>query len=105
VVTLRASPGLTPEWLQRLVNCDLARGGALADSVPELSNSPLAFRGASGHVRSTGDGFAIEISSDRQRIAREILASAERLSQQPHRARPTGATRDAVSSEGRRTGR
>ena len=99
LVTLRASPGLTSEWLQRLVNCDLARGGALADSVPELSNSPLAFRGASVYVHSTGDGFAIEISSDEQRIAKEILASAERLFQHPHPARPSSATPDAIAGE------
>jgi hypothetical protein len=83
VVTVRASRGMTSEWLQRLVDCDLARGGMLADSVPEVPNAPLAFRDASAYVRSTGDGFAIEMSSDKQRIAREILASAERLDQQP----------------------
>lgn len=101
VVTVRASPGLTAEWLQRLANCDLARGPALAQSVPEVANSPLAFRGASAYVRSTGDGFAIEISSDERRVAKEILASAERLYQQPHLAPPTGAGQDAIAGEDR----
>lgn len=83
VVTLRANPGVTAEWLQRLVNCDLARGGALAQSVSGVPSSPLAFQGASAYVHSTGDGFAIEISSDERRIARQILASAARLYEQP----------------------
>lgn len=35
-VTFRAVPGLTAEWLQRLVNCHLARNAALGHVVPEM---------------------------------------------------------------------
>ncbi|HZA14551.1 MAG TPA: hypothetical protein VE618_08640 [Myxococcaceae bacterium] len=100
VVKVRASPGLTAEWLQRLVDCDLARSAAMAVSAAEPPTSPFAFRGASAYVHSTGDGFAIEISSNEPRVAREILASAERVYQQPHLAAPSGAEQDASSGGG-----
>ena len=100
VVKVRASPGLTAEWLQRLVDCDLARSAAMAVSTAEPPASPFAFRGASAYVHSTGDGFAIEISSNEPRVAREILASAERVYQQPHLAAPSGAEQDASSGGG-----
>jgi hypothetical protein len=82
VVTIRARPGLTAEWLQRLVNCDLAHNSALRRSVAEMPNSPLGFRGATAHVRSTGDGFAVEIRSNEPETARQILTTAQRLYQQ-----------------------
>lgn len=78
-VTFHAVPGLTAEWLQRLVDCHLARNAALGHDVPEMPNCPLVPRGVVAHARSTGAGFAVDIESDDAATAREILARARRL--------------------------
>lgn len=79
VVTFRAVPGLTAEWLQREIDCHLARNAALGHVVPEMPDCPLVPRGVEAHVRSAGGGFAVEIKSDDVDTAREILERAERL--------------------------
>lgn len=79
VVTFRAVPGMTTEWLQRLVDCHLARNAALGHVVPEMPNCPLVPAGVRARVRPAGTGFAVEIDSDDPDVAREILARAERL--------------------------
>lgn len=78
-VTFRAVPGLTAEWLQRLVDCHLARNAALGHDVPEMPNCPLVPRGVVAHARSTGAGFAVDIESNDPDTAREILERAHRL--------------------------
>ena len=78
VVTFRAVPGMTPEWLQRVMNCHLARNAALGHEVPEMPNCPLVPRGTEAQVASVGDGFAVTIRSDDEASAREILARAQR---------------------------
>jgi hypothetical protein len=90
VVTFRAVPGMTSEWLQRIVDCHLARNASLGHAVPEMPDCPLVPRGAQARVRSTGDGFAVEIRSDDNATAREILARAKRL-------RPEAMARGAES--------
>lgn len=79
VVTFLAVPGMTAEWLQRLVDCHLARNAALGNVVPEMPNCPVVPRGAEARVQSNGNGFAVEIRSDDPATAREILARAQRL--------------------------
>lgn len=78
-VTFRAVEGMTAEWLQRLVDCHLARNAALGHVVPEMPNCPLVPKGAEAHVSSTGAGFAVAIRSDDRAAADEILARAQRL--------------------------
>lgn len=78
VVTFRAVPGMTAEWLQRVVNCHLARNASLGNEVPEMPNCPLVPRGAEARVASVGDGFAVTIRSDDEASSREILARAQR---------------------------
>lgn len=79
VVTFRAVPGLTVEWLQREVDCHLARNAALGHDVPEMPNCPLVPRSVTASVRSVGDGFAVEIRSDDPDTAHEILIRAQRV--------------------------
>jgi hypothetical protein len=79
IVTFRAVPGLTAEWLQRIVDCHLARNAALGHVVPEMPNCPLVPRGVHARVRSVGNGFAVEIRGDDAASVREIRARAERL--------------------------
>lgn len=78
-VTFRAVPGMTAEWLQRVVDCHLARNSALGHSVPNMPDCPLVPKGAQATVRSTGNGFAVAIRADDPDAAREILARAQRL--------------------------
>lgn len=78
VVTFRAVPGLTAEWLQREIDCHLARNTAVGNVVPEMPDCPLVPRDVEAHVRATGTGFAVELRSDDPETAREILDRAER---------------------------
>lgn len=82
VVTFRAVPGMTAEWLQRLVDCHLARNSALGHVVPEMPDCPLVPKGVSATVSSTGDGFRVSIRAEDPAAAREVLARAKRLA--PH---------------------
>lgn len=79
VVTFRAVPGLTAEWLQRIINCHLARNATRGHVVEEMPDCPLVPKGVIVRVSSTGDGFAVSIRADDEATAREILARAERL--------------------------
>ena len=78
-VTFRAVEGMTAEWLQRVIDCHLARNASLGHVVPEMPNCPLVPKGVQVHVSSTGNGFAVAISSDDMETAREILARAQRI--------------------------
>lgn len=78
VVTFRAVPGMTAEWLQRVVDCHLARNASLGNEVPEMPNCPLVPRGTEARVASVGNGFAVTIRSDDEASSREILARAQR---------------------------
>lgn len=81
VVVFRATPGMTAEWLQRVVDCHLARNAALGHVVPEMPDCPLVPRGVRASVRSTGNGFAVSIRSGDHSVARDVFARAERLVQ------------------------
>ena len=78
-MTLNAVRGLTQEWLQRLVNCHLARNAAVGHEMPEMPYCPLVPRGATAQVRSVGDGFAVDIQADDSDAAGEILRRAQAL--------------------------
>jgi hypothetical protein len=78
VITFRARPGMTAEWLQRVVDCHVARNAALGHVVPEMPNCPLVPKGVQARVTSTGNGFAVAIRSDDPTVAQEILARARR---------------------------
>jgi hypothetical protein len=73
----RAMPGLTAEWLQRLVQCHQARAAAVGFDIPELSYCPLALKGARASVTSVGDGFAISVTADDPATVAEIWRRIE----------------------------
>ncbi|HVU50987.1 MAG TPA: hypothetical protein VHL80_09900 [Polyangia bacterium] len=76
-ILLRAEPGMTAEWLQRIAECHMAK---VAVAVPgTLSTSPLDVRGALVSVQSTGDGFSVDITSPDVKTAREILTRARAI--------------------------
>ncbi len=79
VVTFRAVPGVTAEWLQRVVDCHIARNDALGNDLPEMPSCPLVPKGITATVSSSGDGFAVRIESQDASTAREVLRRAEML--------------------------
>lgn len=85
VVTFRAVPGMTAEWLQTVVDCHIARNASLGHVVPEMPDCPLVPNGVQARVTSAGHGFAVEIRSDSAATAREVLSRAERLRSGPGR--------------------
>jgi hypothetical protein len=80
-VVFAAVPGMTAEWLQRVVDCHLARNAAIGHETAagDMPYCPLTLRGAQARVRSVGDGFAVAIRSDDTATAEEILRRAESL--------------------------
>ncbi|MDX2054625.1 MAG: hypothetical protein SFV15_19650 [Polyangiaceae bacterium] len=82
-IVFRAAPGLTAEWLQRIVDCHLARNSAVGHDMPEMSYCPLVPRGAQAKVHSSGDGFAVDVRSDDAETAAEIWKRAQQLSIKP----------------------
>ncbi len=58
IVTFRALEGMTAEWLQRVVDCHLARNASLGHDVPEMPNCPLVPRGVEARVSSTSRSSA-----------------------------------------------
>lgn len=79
VVRFRAVSGLTSEWLQRVVDCHLARSAALGHDVAGMPNCPLVPKGATAVVSSTGNGFAVAIRGDDEEAIDEIILRASRL--------------------------
>lgn len=78
-IVFRALPAMTAEWLQRVVDCHLARAAALGHDMPEMGYCPLVLEDAHASVSSTGDGFAVYVTSDNPRTVKEIIRRAEAL--------------------------
>lgn len=80
-IVFRAVPGMTAEWMQRLVDCHIARNSAIGheSAMADMPSCPLAVRGAQATVRSVGNGFAITVRADEDPAAKEILRRAESL--------------------------
>ena len=74
---LRATPGMTAEWMQRIAECHMAQ--VAAAPAWTLSSSPLDVKGALVSVQSSGDGFAVDITSPDLNVAHDILARARGL--------------------------
>ena len=79
IVTFRAVPMLTTEWLQHEVNCHLARAAAVGFDMPEMSFCPLELKGVKATVGSAGDSFVVQVESDDVTTAKEILSRAQAL--------------------------
>jgi hypothetical protein len=78
-VIFRAVPGMTAEWLQRLVDCHVARAGAASHEMPEMDYCPLMLKGVTAHVSSVGDGFAVDLRSDDPATQEALAKRAEAL--------------------------
>jgi hypothetical protein len=79
-ITFRPTPGLTPERLQRIVDCHLARNADLGYDTARMSDCPLALKGVhAGVVPTTEGGVAVIVQSDNPIIAKQIVARANAL--------------------------
>jgi hypothetical protein len=78
-IVFRAVPGVTAEWLQRVVDCHIARAAAVGHDMPEMSYCPLVPKNVKANVASTGDGFAVNVSGDDASTIAEIRKRAEAL--------------------------
>ena len=78
-VVFASLPGMTPEWLQRVVDCHLARNSVLGAAAKEMPYCPLAVPLVKAAVRSAGSGFAVDITSNDESSVKEVLARAQRL--------------------------
>jgi hypothetical protein len=77
-ILLRAQPGVTVEWLQRVAECHISR--LSGPNAPSPTRSPLDVKGASILVESAGDGFAVDVTSSDVKAGREIFTRAKALS-------------------------
>lgn len=84
-VTFRAVPGMTAQWLQRVVDCHLARNAALGHDMPEMAYCPLVPKGVTASVTPTATGFAVAMRGADSETANEIRRRADALA--PTRAR------------------
>lgn len=82
-VVFRAVPGMTAEWLQRLVECHLARNAAIGhdEASRAMPSCPLTLAGVHARVTSVGNGFAVDMTSadGDERTAKEIIRRARAL--------------------------
>jgi hypothetical protein len=77
-VYLRASPGVTEQWLGRVIECHLAHHAVVGDRMPDPV-SPLFVDDARVALSSTGDGFRIAITARDVTTARAIIERARAL--------------------------
>ena len=73
-VTFRAVPGMSGEWLQRVVDCHLARNAVIGGA--DMPFCPLAVPHATATVTSTGSGFAVDVTADNSDGVRDIIKRA-----------------------------
>jgi hypothetical protein len=78
-VVFRAVPGMTAEWLQRVVDCHLARAAAVGHDMPEMSYCPIMPKGVKAKVTSAGNGFAVNLSGNDAATVAEIRKRAQAL--------------------------
>lgn len=78
-IKFRAVPGLSAEWLQRVIDCHLARNAALGHAVPDMPDCPLVPAGVQARVSAAGDGFEVAVRANHPTVAREVVARAQRL--------------------------
>lgn len=65
-VIFRTVPGLTSEWLQRIIDCHIARNAVLGHDAPEMAYCPLAVPGVTAHVSAEHGGYAVTLRADEQ---------------------------------------
>jgi hypothetical protein len=77
-VYIRASPGLTEQWLDRVLECHMARHAVIGSKIPDR-DSPLFVDDARVALSSYGDGFRIAITTRDIAAAREVIERGRTL--------------------------
>lgn len=80
-IAFLAVPGLTAQFLQRIVDCHLARNAAIGHEAAsaEMAYCPLTERGAGASVRALSNGFAVDVQADEAAAAERIWQRAQAL--------------------------
>jgi hypothetical protein len=80
-IVFKAVPGLTGPWLQRIIDCHLARNAVIGHPTAssEMTYCPLTLKGVQAVVREVGSGFAVDVTSHEAGAANEIWARVQRL--------------------------
>jgi hypothetical protein len=77
-VYVRAAPGMTEQWLGRVIECHLAHRATLGGLAADRDSSPFA-EDSRVSVSSTPTAFRVAITSSDLDTARSVIARAERL--------------------------
>ena len=80
-ILLRAQPGMTAEWLQRIADCHTAK--VAVTSPLALTSSPLDIKGVLVSVQSMGNGFAVDITSPDVKVSKEIQTRSQAIAPRP----------------------
>lgn len=78
-VVFRQLPGMTADWLQRVVDCHLARNAAVGAEHEHLSCCPLGVPGVTALVRVVPTGLAVEIRPNNEAGSRAVRQRTEEL--------------------------
>jgi hypothetical protein len=80
VVTFKPVAGMSVAWLQRVVDCQLARNAVLGNYLPEFEQCLLVPRGVRATVEQVADGFAVTVRAGDRATAEDLLHRADLLS-------------------------
>lgn len=78
-VTMQAVPGLSQDYLQRVVDCHLARNASMGFAMQEWDFDPLSVKGASATVQAVDGGFRVDIQGEDKASIAEIAKRADAL--------------------------
>ncbi len=78
-ITFADVTGLTAEWLQRVVDCHIARNAALGHEVPEMPTCPLVPAGVTATVQRVDGHLAVDLRADTSAATQEVLRRAGSL--------------------------
>lgn len=76
IVTFRAVPGLTVDWLQRVIECHMARNAVLGHEAAGMEYCPLVPDDITARVSSTGNGFAVIVRGTTPKAISELAERA-----------------------------
>jgi hypothetical protein len=88
VFTFRALPGMTAVWLQRVMECHIARYSAMGHLAPDMEYCPLVPANVRAVVKPTAGGFAVEVSSGDRASVADILLRANALEKRRREGTP-----------------
>jgi hypothetical protein len=79
LIGFRGVRGLTQQYLQRTMDCHLARNASMGFAMPEMSWCPLSVKGAKVTVTSGPDRFIVSVEAADDAAGAEILKRARAL--------------------------